>query len=99
MVVDVERRQDDDLGRGRARADEAQRGEAVHPGHADVHEDDVRTVGVDRREHLRAVLRLADDLEVVGAAEHHRQPGAHERVVVDDQHADHAGHGSHAHSR
>jgi hypothetical protein len=62
----------------------------------------VRPVRVDRGDDLRAVLRLPDDLEIAGAAEHHRQAGAHERVVVDDQHADrsaHGGHGSHAHSR
>ena len=35
-----------------------------------------------------AVGGLADDRDVLGAAEHHRQPGADERVVVDDQDAD-----------
>ena len=54
--------------------------------HADVHQHDVGAVGVDRGEHLRAVLGLADDREVGGAAEHHRQAGPHERVVVDDEH-------------
>ena len=51
---------------------------------------------------LAAVGGLADDRDVLGAREQHRQPGAHERVVVDDQHADlvaHSGHGSHARSR
>ena len=51
---------------------------------------------------LAAVGGLADDLDVVGAGEQHREPGADERVVVDDQHADplaHCGHGSQARSR
>ena len=37
---------------------------------------------------LAAVGGLADDLDVLGAREQHRQPGADERVVVDDEHAD-----------
>ncbi len=51
---------------------------------------------------LVAVGGLADDRDVLGAGEQHRQPGADERVVVDDQHADllaHCGHGSQARSR
>ena len=51
---------------------------------------------------LAAVRGLADDLDVVGAGEQHRQAGADERVVVDDQDADlvaHCGHGSQARSR
>jgi hypothetical protein len=35
-----------------------------------------------------AVLCFADDIDAVAAREHHPKPGAHERVVVDDQYAD-----------
>ena len=37
---------------------------------------------------LRAVARLADDLDVLLLAEHHLQAAAEQRVVVDDQDAD-----------
>ncbi len=59
--------------------------------HADVHEDDVGAVEVDRAEHLAAVGGLAHHLEALRAGEHHPQAGAHERVVVDEQDADHRG--------
>ena len=59
-------------------------------------------MGVDRGRDLRAVLGLADDLQVGRGADHEPQAGPHERVVVDDQHPDrraHDGHGSHAQTR
>ena len=42
VVVGVEGRQDDDLGRVLARAQELGGGKAVHPRHPDVHQHDVR---------------------------------------------------------
>src|SRR5439155_18185369 len=45
---------------------------------------------------------LADDCNILGAGEQHREAGADERVIVDDEHADlliHFGHGSQARSR
>jgi hypothetical protein len=79
------------------------RGEAVDPGHPDVHEHDVGRVGGDGGGHVCAVARLADDLDLVRAGEHELQAGARERVVVDDQDADAlahaASHGSQADSR
>ena len=44
---------------------------------------------VDRGEHAAAVVGLPHDLEALGAREHHPQARAHERVVVDEQDADH----------
>ena len=49
---------------------------------------DVGRVLADRALGLLAVGGLADDGDVLGGGEHHRQRGAHERVVVDDQDAD-----------
>ena len=37
---------------------------------------------------LGAVGRLADDLDVVGAAQHEGQSGAHQRIVVDEEQSD-----------
>jgi len=52
---------------------------------------------------LAPVCGLADDADVVGAREQHREARADERVVVDEEHADrichcvaHSGHGSQA---
>ncbi len=56
---------------------------------ADVHENDVGAVKVDRAEHLEAVGGLGHDLEARHAGEHHPQTGAHERVIVDEQDSDH----------
>jgi hypothetical protein len=102
VLVGVEGRQHDHLRRARPAAQLLGGGEAVDARHPDVHQHDVRRVGVDRGGDLRPVGGLGHEADVVGPGEHHRQGGAHERVVVDDQHADrraHGVHGSHAHSR
>ena len=41
-------------------------------------------------DHLVAVVALGDDLEAVGGRQDPRHPGADERLVVDERHADHA---------
>ena len=64
---------------------------AVELRHADVHQHDVGPVEVDRAEHLAAVGGLGHHLEARRAGEHHPQAGAHERVIVDEQDADHRG--------
>ena len=99
VVAHLERRQHDHFGRVVVRAQQLGGRETVHAGHPDVHQDDVGLVLGDRRRDLVAVGGLADDRDLLDPAEHHRQPRADERVVVDDQHADHPGHGNHACSR
>src|SRR5690606_10159706 len=84
-VVDVPRRQRDDVRRARQRADGAGRGDAVGPRHAQVHEDDVRGVRLDGGDRLVAVAYLADDVDVPGAAEDEAKAGPHERIVIDEQ--------------
>src|SRR6478736_4305641 len=54
-------------------------------------DDDGGPVQVDRAEHLAAVRGFGDHVDVRGAGEHDPQAGAHERVVVDEQDADHRG--------
>ena len=51
-----------------ARGERLGRGEPVDARHADVHQHDVGSVGVDGREHLAAVGGLGDHADVVGAA-------------------------------
>jgi hypothetical protein len=43
-------------------------------------------LSLDRRAHLGTVTDSADHLDAVELAEHHRQAGTHERVVVHDEH-------------
>ena len=66
--------------------------------HADVHQHDVRAMAVDRGQHLVAVGRLGHDLDPLLRGEHQLQPGAQQRVVVDEQDADGGHHGSVARS-
>ena len=87
-LVGVEGREDDDRGRVGLGAQQAGGGDAVELWHADVHEDDVGAVQVDRAEHAAPVVGLAHHLDALGAGQHHPQPRAHERVVVDEQDAD-----------
>ena len=65
--------------------------DAVQARHDEVHEHDVGLQGGDGVERGLAVGRLADDLDVVLQLEERPQALAHDRVVVDDEDADHAG--------
>src|SRR3954469_26014625 len=51
-------------------------------------------MAIERAQHLGAVGGLADHLDTTRAKEHQPDPGADQRIVVDQQHADHGGHGS-----
>jgi hypothetical protein len=71
VLVQVEGRQDDHahLRQLAIRGDPARSLEAVHAGHADVHQDDVRPAGAYVLEGGGAVGHFADHLDVVGALE------------------------------
>ena len=69
--------------------DAPRRLEAVELGHADVHQDDVGPQRAHLVDRLAAVRGLADDLDVGLGVEDHAEAGAHERLVVDEQDADH----------
>jgi len=90
-LVGVEGREHEDGGRIGLPGEQACGGDSVEPRHTDVHEDDVGPVEVDRAEYLAAVGGLGHHLEARRAGEHHPQAGAHERVIVDEQDADHRG--------
>jgi len=74
VLVEIERRQDDHA-RAEALTDDARRRlDAVHAGHAHVHQHDVG-VELGRQSHrLAAIARLAHDDEVVLRLEHHPEP-------------------------
>ena len=93
VLITVERGEHQDarrLAAGDAVRDDPPRGlETVELGHADVHQHDVGTERPDQVDRVAAVRRFADDLDLGLGVEDHAEPGAHECLVVDEQHADH----------
>src|SRR5262245_15461779 len=70
-----------------SRAQLVETGETVHVGHSDVQEHEVRVRLSDERQHLRAGLRFADDLEATVGFERTLDPVEDEPVVVGDHDA------------
>ena len=68
------------------------RGDAVEIRHADVHDDDVGLEQPGSVGGLAPVVSLPDELDSLVTREHTAQTGAHQRVVVDDQHPHSRGH-------
>ncbi|GAA3068278.1 hypothetical protein GCM10020000_60830 [Streptomyces olivoverticillatus] len=62
--------------------------QAVELGHADVEEEDVGAVPLDRLQGLLAVHDVGDDVDVGLAFEDHAESGADHFLVVRDDHAD-----------
>ena len=89
----VVRRAQEDDGRGVRLEDAARRLDAVHLGHVDVHQHEVRLERRGELDRLCARRRLAHELEALGAPQH--RPGRHPegRLVVDEQHGDGRVHG------
>ncbi len=69
--------------------DRAGRLDAVHAGHAHVHQHHVGVELAGAADGLHAVRRLAHDLDVRLGLQQRAQTAAHERVVVGDEQADH----------
>ena len=88
-VVVVERRQHEHRRAGSAVGERPGRRHAVHPAHPHVHQDEVGAVLGDRLGDLVAVAALGDDLEAVVGSEDAGDAAAHDRLVVDDDDADH----------
>ena len=59
--------------------------DAVHVRHGDVHQHHVGRQFAGQAHAFRAVLRLADDLQLGIGAQQHAQPRAHDRVIIDQQ--------------
>lgn len=98
-LVEVERGQHQDPRRVLGRGDRLGGGDAVHDGHPDVHEDDVRGSLRAQRDGRLAVGSLAHHVDVRLGAEDHLQAGADQRLVVGQDDADHetsVAYGSHA---
>jgi hypothetical protein len=71
------------------RGDAAGRLDAVHQRHAHVHQHHVGVQFGCQGNGFGAVGRLAHHAEVVAGVDHHAEAGAHQGLVVGDQHADH----------
>src|SRR5207302_4280502 len=69
--------------------DLAGRLESVEDRHPDVHQDHIGIRLARKLDGVAAVFRLADDLDAVLGVEQGAEPGAHERLVVCQQYADH----------
>ena len=62
--------------------------DAAAVGETHVEQHDVRGDGADPPQRLRRGGRLPDDGDVARGGEEHRDPAAHELVVVDQEHGD-----------
>ncbi len=99
VLVEVERREDDDARPGLGGDDPLRRLDAVRAGHAHVHEHDVRRERGRLRDARLAVPGLADDLDVVLGGEDHAEAHAQQGLVVDEQHPDRCPRSRHVRSR
>ena len=88
VLVEVVGREDDDAG-GQSGSDDPSGGlDAIEDRHPHI---DQRDIGDLRGDHLDgggSVRCLTDDLDVVATVEDQPEPGAHERLIVDDRDAD-----------
>ena len=88
VLVQVEGGQDQDLRGGALSGDGRRRINAVHAGHAHIHEDDAGAQRTRLGQGRGAVGGLADDLNAVLGVENHAEAHAHERLVVGQHHRD-----------
>ena len=86
ILLGVRCRQHDDLGRRGALANPRQGGQAVHPGHRQVEEDEVGLQCLGGGDRRGAVLGFADDIESL-LGEQRREGVPRQRMVVHDQDA------------
>jgi hypothetical protein len=91
VLVDVERGQHQHARPGLG-ADARGGADAVEPGHADIHQDHIRAQRQGRADGLFAVAGLPDHGHVGLGVQDHAEAVAHERLVVDDEHADRVSH-------
>src|SRR4029079_10562439 len=90
VIIGVECREDEHTGIADALLGNESPGplEAIHHGHADVHDDDSGSEADRALEGFATVRRFADDLDALFAAEDHAKPGPDELLVVDKEDSD-----------
>src|SRR5207248_3211349 len=91
ILVHLERGQDQHAQprQGSISHDSPSRFETINAGHTDVHQHHVGALLSSPADGLLAVGRLSHDLDIGGRTEKHLEPGAHERLIVGQQHPDH----------
>jgi hypothetical protein len=88
VLVEVERRQDQDSCAFICGQDAPRRLESVEFGHPDIHQHDGRAEPRGLVDRFEAVARLGYDFDVVFAREQHPKAGADHRLVVGDEDSD-----------
>ena len=87
-------REHEDAGRRVRRQNRLRRRGAIHPGHGQVHDHDVRMQALRERDGFRAVRRLANHRDVAGRTQHRLQSCANDGMIVGQHDANHiTGHG------
>ena len=89
VVVAGEAGQHQDAGRQVAPGQAADRLQAVHPGHEQVHQHHVRAQPLHQPHRRLAVGRLADHLQFGLGGQQRLHAAAHDRLVVHHHHPDH----------
>ena len=77
--------QDQDFGRRVGLANEAGGGQAIHDGHPEIHEDEVRLQLVAERDGFLAIARLAHDHQIWFATEQQTQAGPSQLMIINDE--------------
>jgi hypothetical protein len=88
ILLLVADREDDDLGARGGLLDRPAGLDPVAAGHADVHQDDVGQRLGGLLDRLRAVARLADQIDIRLALQDHLETAAEQGVIIDDHRAD-----------
>ena len=89
VLVEIERGHDQHTNGVTATEHAARCFEAVEPRHANVHQDDVGSLGVHDLQRLESVRRLAHDIDVRLCGENRLESGAHHGLVVNHDDANH----------
>ena len=90
VIVKIECREHHHAGSdGGVGTDDLARLDAVHLGHADIHQNDVGFGSPNHLDCVNAVGRFTDHGDVGFGLEDHAEPGAYHLLVVDQHHPDH----------
>ncbi len=70
------------------RNDPTGRFDAIHAGHAHIHQHHIGVQRLRQGDRLRAIAGLPDDGHIGLRADHHREPGAQQFLIIGDDHSD-----------
>ena len=61
--------------------------QAIEPGHADIHQHDIRLMDGDQIQRRAAVIRLRDHLDLAQAGQQGPEAGPHQLMIIHKQNA------------